>query len=75
MNQFFTVDGAKLTTARIEAGMSMEDVSAKIGGNKSSLSRWERGIIHPTERAILKLVVLLNRVDFVKEKEGGNHGE
>jgi transcriptional regulator with XRE-family HTH domain len=68
MKTQFTVDGAKLTTARIEAGMSMEDVAANIGGNKSSLSRWERGIVHPTERAILKLAVLLNRADFIKER-------
>lgn len=64
----FCVDGAKLTQARIEAGLSMEDVSAVIGGNKSSLSRWERGIVHPSEHAILKLVVLLKRGDFVREK-------
>ena len=68
MKTLFTVDGAKLTTARIEAGMSMEDVAAKIGWNKSSLSRWERGIVHPSERAIVKLAMLLNRGDFIKER-------
>ena len=57
MEKAFTVDGAKLTAARLEAGLSMEEVAAKIGGNKSNLSRWERGIVHPSERAILKLVV------------------
>jgi DNA-binding XRE family transcriptional regulator len=64
----FTVDGAKLTTARIEEGYSMDDVASKIGGNKSNLSRWERGIVHPSERAILKLAMLLNRGDFIKER-------
>ena len=68
MGDSFTVDGAKLTAARIEAGLSMEDVSAVIGGNKSSLSRWERGLVHPAEHSILQLVVLLNRCDFVKER-------
>ena len=68
MRQSFTVDGSKLTTARIEAGMSMEDVSSVIGGNKSSLSRWERGIVHPSENSILQLVVLFKRCDFVKER-------
>ena len=64
----FTVDGAKLTAARIEAGLSMENVVAVIGGNKSSLSRWERGLQHPSKDAILRLVVLLKRGDFVKER-------
>ena len=68
MEKAFTVDGAKLTAARLEAGLSMEDVAAKIGGNKSNLSRWERGIVHPSERAILKLVVLLKSGSFVKER-------
>ena len=69
MNQTFTVDGAKLTAARLEAGLSMEDVASKIGGNKSNLSRWERGLFHPSEHAILQLVVLFERGDFVKERE------
>jgi len=68
MPKSFTVDGAKLTQARIEAGLSMEDVSAVIGGNKSSLSRWERGIVHPTEHGILSLAVLLKRTDFIRER-------
>lgn len=68
MRQSFTVDGSKLTAARIEAGMSMEDVSSVIGGNKSSLSRWERGIVNPSEHSILQLVVLFKRGDFVKER-------
>ena len=71
----FTVDGAKLTALRIEAGLSMEDVASKIGGNKSNLSRWELGLIHPSERAILKLVVLLKCGDFVKERNGGGNDE
>jgi transcriptional regulator with XRE-family HTH domain len=64
----YTVDGARLTAARIEAGLSMEDIAGKIGGNKSNLSRWERGIVHPSEHAILKLAVLLKRTDFIKER-------
>ena len=73
MKSEFTVDGAKLTAARLEAGLSMEEVSAVIGGNKSSLSRWERGIVHPSERAILKLVVLLKSGSFVRERDGGGN--
>jgi transcriptional regulator with XRE-family HTH domain len=68
----YTVDGALLTQARIEAGMSMDDVALYLGGNKSSLSRWERGIVHPTERSILQLVFLLKQCDFVKERGGKN---
>jgi DNA-binding transcriptional regulator YiaG len=64
----FTVDGAKLTTLRIEACLSMEEVAAVLGCNKSNLSRWERGVVQPSERAILELVVLFKRADFVKER-------
>lgn len=71
MGTSYTVDGALLTQARIEAGMSMDDVALYLGGNKSSLSRWERGIVHPTERSILQLVFLLKKCDFVKERNGG----
>jgi transcriptional regulator with XRE-family HTH domain len=73
MKSEFTVDGAKLTAARLEAGLSMEEVASKIGGNKSNLSRWERGIVHPSERAILKLVVLLKSGSFVRERDGGGN--
>ena len=51
----------------------MEEVASKIGGNKSNLSRWERGIVHPSERAILKLVVLLKSGSFVRERDGGGN--
>jgi DNA-binding transcriptional regulator YiaG len=64
----FTVDGAKLTALRIEAGLSMEEVAANLGCNKSNLSRWERGVVQPSERAILELVVLFKQCDFVKER-------
>lgn len=64
----FTVDGSKLTSARIEMGLSMEDVVGEIGGKKSNLSRWERGLAQPSDRSILELVVLFNRCDFVKER-------
>ena len=64
----FTVDGAKLTAARLESGFSMEDVALELGCNKANLSRWERGLYNPPEHAILQLVVLLKRGDFVKEK-------
>ncbi len=65
----FTVDGAKLTAARIAAGMSMEDMSKLIGGNKCNLSRWERGLTNPSDTNVLRLAVVLNRLDFVKERE------
>ena len=73
MEKAFTVDGAKLTAARLEAGLSMEEVASKIGGNKSNLSRWERGLFNPSEHAILQLVVLLKSGSFVKERDGGGN--
>ena len=54
--------------------MSMDEVSDKIGCNKSSLSRWEQGTFHPHEDYILKLVSLYCRGDFVKSGRGGNNG-
>lgn len=71
-----TVDGAKLTAARIEAQLSMEELAEKIDcGNKSNISRWERGLVHPSEGFMLRLAVVLGRVDFIKEKNGGSDGK
>jgi transcriptional regulator with XRE-family HTH domain len=64
----YAVDGAKLTAARVGAGISMEDMAQRIGGNKANLSRWERGITNPSDRHILRLAVVLGRTDFIKER-------
>ena len=68
MKNEYTVDGAKLTAARVEAGLSMEDCGKVLGCNKSNLSRWERSLVNPPERAILRLAVLLKRTDFIRER-------
>lgn len=62
----FIVDGAKLSKARIDAQMSMDDVAEVLGCNKSSVSRWEQGKLQPSETRIQKLTQLLGTVDFVR---------
>lgn len=64
----YIVDGGLLTEARIEAGMSMEEVASRLGCAKCNLSRWERGMFQPEERFIPKLMLLFERTDFVKER-------
>lgn len=61
------VDGAKLTEARISAGMRLEDVVIALGDgcNRSSVSRWERGKLNPSEERVLKMIDIFKRGDFV----------
>ena len=59
------VDGAKLTDARIAAGMSMQDVANRLNCNKSSVSRWEQGTLAPSEERIMEMVKMFATGDFV----------
>ena len=67
----FVIDGARLTSARIEAGFSMDELATRLKFNKSNLSRWEREINRPNDSSMLQLAVALGRVDFIREVEGG----
>lgn len=60
-----TVNGAKLTEARIEAQLRLEDVANHLGCEKSQVGRWEREELMPSEERILKMVLLFQRGDFV----------
>lgn len=61
-----TVDGARLTRARINADMTVGEVASALDScNKSSVSRWEQGILMPSEDRILKMVKLFGTADFV----------
>jgi predicted transcriptional regulator len=66
------VIGSKLTDARIEAGYSMDDVVVLLGDgiNKSSISRWEQGVLNPSRKRVKKLIEIYKRNDFVVEGEG-----
>jgi DNA-binding transcriptional regulator YiaG len=61
----YLVDGKKLTDARIAAGMSMEDVARNLGCNKSSVARWERGGLTPSEERIDKMTKMFKTWGFV----------
>jgi transcriptional regulator with XRE-family HTH domain len=61
-----SVDGPTLSRARVECNLSMDEVVARIGGNKSNVSRWEQSMVQPSEEYITKLVRLYRRGDFVR---------
>ena len=62
----FVVDGQKLTSYRLEAGMSIDEVARKVGCNKGNVSRWEQSKSIPTYCFIIQLILLYKRFDFVK---------
>ena len=61
------VDGAKLAQARIDAGLSILQVSIALndGCNKGSVSRWEQGKLNPSEVRILKMAGLFGTTSFI----------
>ena len=66
-NNLLTVDGAALSRARINSQLSMEDLVKEFPGcNKSTVSRWEQGILSPSIERLLKLVTLFGTNDFVR---------
>jgi transcriptional regulator with XRE-family HTH domain len=66
------VDGAKLTEARLAAGLSLLDVARKLGDgcNKSSVSRWEQGLLNPSPERIEKLAKMYGRRGFINRGKG-----
>ena len=63
-----TVDGAALSKARCDCQLSMDDVVQRLGEgmNKSAVSRWETGMLHPSPERLWKLVDLLGTNNFVR---------
>lgn len=63
-----TVDGAALTRARFRNDMRVEDVALRLGDgmNKSTVSRWEQGILIPSKERLWKLVDLFGTQDFIR---------
>ena len=53
--------GARLRAARKMAGMSMEDLAAKLGGlvTKQAISKYEQGQMMPSPEVLAKLVEVL----------------
>jgi transcriptional regulator with XRE-family HTH domain len=69
----FAVDGSDLTTARIKAGMALEDVAVKLNVNRSTVSRWERGLQTPKPEDILQMMALFK--SGVVDREGKTNGK
>lgn len=63
-----TVDGAALTKERCNNGLSVEEVALRIGPgmNKSTVSRWETGMLQPSPERLWKLVDLFGTNDFIR---------
>lgn len=64
------IDPAKLSKARIDAGIPMSEVAVQLQCNKSQVSRWEQGKLVPSEERILKMITLYGCGDFVVKREG-----
>jgi transcriptional regulator with XRE-family HTH domain len=66
-----TVDGAVLTQARINRGLSLEAVVQKMsdGINISTVSRWEQGLLQPSPSRLSALVKLYGTHEFVRLNE------
>lgn len=71
----FLIDGARLTQIRVEAGLSLEEAGKRLRVNKGNLSKWERGLINPSKPAIIRLAIVFNRGDFIREVGGGKNGK
>lgn len=73
----FVIDGARLTALRLEFGWSLLEMAEKIKLNKGNLSKWERGVVAPSDASIIRLAILFNRGDFIREIEvgGGKRGK
>lgn len=51
--------------ARQAADFSLEDVARMLGCNRSSVSRWERNLLVPSEARIEKLAEIFGTWEFV----------
>lgn len=65
----FSIDGARLSAARIDAGMSLVEAGLVLKRNKGTISKWERGINRPDWETAQRLALLYKRNDFIV-KEG-----
>ena len=60
------VDGAKLTDARLAAGLSQQAIAEALKvGHKGTVCRWERGKSRPTDQQIRAMAKLLKTRNFI----------
>ena len=65
------VDGAKLTDARLAAGLSQQAIAEALKvGHKGTVCRWERGKSRPTDQQIRAMAKLLKTRSFVLNGKG-----
>lgn len=63
----YLIDGESFSSIRIRENLSLSDVAAFLGCNKSQVSRWERGLGFPSEDRIRKMTELLKSWEFVRD--------
>jgi predicted transcriptional regulator len=69
------VEGGSLTRARIGANLSLQNVADILKCNRSTISRWERGIQVPPPEAILKMLAMYKTDHAVIRVGGGDDGK
>ncbi len=69
------VDGAALTDARIKAGKSLQDVAEACGRDRSTVSRWERGVQIPSAEDVLKMLKCFGVDRGIVKMRGGENGK
>ncbi|WP_136066376.1 helix-turn-helix domain-containing protein [Modicisalibacter radicis] len=67
----FVFDGSSMRLARVYSGLSLEEVSARVGKTRQYLHKLESGQSKPTEQLMVNLADSLNvEVEFFKPKSG-----
>ncbi|MEK7093741.1 MAG: helix-turn-helix transcriptional regulator [Patescibacteria group bacterium] len=61
-----------ISSARAEAGMTQEEFAHAIGATVSSVNRWERGHIKPSNLARKAVTHFLEELRAAKERQGQN---
>lgn len=52
--------GARMMAARIAAGLTQDQVAARLGVTRATLSNWERGTTAPKAAAVVQMASLYN---------------
>lgn len=61
----YFVDGARLSSARIKRGLSLDEAGKIMKRNKGTISKWERGLDRPSLEAVEQMRLLYGVDDFV----------
>jgi transcriptional regulator with XRE-family HTH domain len=69
-NNKMLINPVLMSQVRLDLAMSMDEVASKVGCNKAKISRWERGILTPSDDWIEKLIECYGTKSFVVVKAG-----